>query len=152
MSKSMVDISTAAARMGTTPSALRKRIGRGTLHATKQDGQWYVTLSQNSPTVQDVGQDKPHNRPDDNDILTQTLTEELETRRRKVQELHVLLQTTQAETQTLTEELETRRRGVQELHVLMEARRREVQELHVLLQTTQSETQRAYRAGWFPPI
>ena len=44
MCKSMVDISTAAARMGITPKAVRNRLGRGTLDGTKQDGRWYVAL------------------------------------------------------------------------------------------------------------
>ena len=39
-----VDIPTAAGRMGITPEAVRKRIARGTLPATKQDGRWYVVL------------------------------------------------------------------------------------------------------------
>ncbi len=44
MSEGMVDISTAAARMGITPKAVRNRLGRGTLDGTKQDGRWYVAL------------------------------------------------------------------------------------------------------------
>ena len=40
----LVDISTAAIRLGVTPEAVRKRIARGTLSATKQDGRWYVVL------------------------------------------------------------------------------------------------------------
>ncbi len=40
-----MDISTAAARMGITPKAVRNRLGRGTLEGTKQDGRWYVALS-----------------------------------------------------------------------------------------------------------
>ena len=44
MTESMVDISTAAARMGITPKAVRNRLGRGTLDGTKQDGRWYVAL------------------------------------------------------------------------------------------------------------
>ncbi len=44
MIESMVDISTAAARMGITPKAVRNRLGRGTLDGTKQDGRWYVAL------------------------------------------------------------------------------------------------------------
>ena len=88
----MVDISTAAALMGITLNAVRKRIQRGTLQATKQDGEWYVT-------IQDVRQNTPGNDPDDKDRLIQVLTEELKARRREVQELHVLLQMSQAETQ-----------------------------------------------------
>jgi len=99
-----VDISTAAARMGITPEAVRKRIKRGTLQATKQDGRWVVTAANN---VHDTAQNVQDARPDDKDKLIQILTEELEARRqeikelqedrrREVQELHVLLQTAQA--------------------------------------------------------
>ncbi len=45
----MIDIGTAAVRMGVTPEAVRKRISRGTISATKQDGRWYI--------VQDAVQD-----------------------------------------------------------------------------------------------
>jgi len=96
-----VDISTAAARMGITPEAVRKRISRGTLRATKQDGRWYVTPeAKKGHHHLDAGQDTTHHvqdgRPDDKDRLIQMLTEEIEARRREVQELHVLLQTAQA--------------------------------------------------------
>ena len=50
MSKSMVDISTAAARMGITPKAVRNRLGRGTLDGTKQDGRWYAAAMANGHT------------------------------------------------------------------------------------------------------
>ena len=84
MSKSMVDISTAATLMGISPKAVRNRLGRGTLEGTKHDGRWYVALSQSNPTVQRVGQDKPNNRR-----LIQSLTEELDAFRREVQDLRV---------------------------------------------------------------
>ena len=99
-----LDISTAAAQMGITPEAIRKRIARGTLEATKEDGRWYVIPdSRNNhrqdageDTRQDAGQDARRHvqddRPDDRDRLIQTLTDELEARRREVSELHVLLQ------------------------------------------------------------
>jgi len=99
-----LDISTTAARMGITSEAVRKRISRGTLAATKQDGRWHVVLdgildasrpSRAGRPVQDTGQDVQDNRPDDKDHLIQVLSEELEARRREVQELHVLLQTAQ---------------------------------------------------------
>ena len=44
MSMGVVDISTAAVRMGITPKAVRNRIARGTLDGVKQDGRWYVAL------------------------------------------------------------------------------------------------------------
>jgi len=110
-----VDIGTAATRLGITPEAVRKRIGRGTIPATKQDGLWYVVLdgvqdAGRSPSrtagvgrpVQDTGEDGLDGRPDDKDRLIQTLTEELEIRRRELQELQA-----------------DRRREVSELHQLL---------------------------------
>jgi len=100
-----VDIGTAATRMGITPEAVRKRIARGTLPATKQEGRWYVTLGTSNgyhpqDTGQDAGQDTGRNVQDtwqnDKDRLIQTLTDELEARRREVSELHVLLGQAQA--------------------------------------------------------
>ncbi len=44
MCKNMVDLSTAAARIGISPKAVRNRLGRGTLDGVKQDGRWYVAL------------------------------------------------------------------------------------------------------------
>jgi len=89
-----LNISTAAAQMGITPEAVRKRIARGTLRATKQEGRWHISLKDiGQDTRQDTGQDTGQ---DDKDRLIQTLTEEINARRREVQELHVLLQTAQA--------------------------------------------------------
>jgi len=104
MDNNRVDIATAAAQMGITPEAARKRIARGSLDAVKEDGRWYITtnghVQDNEHHVQDSVQDRPDNRPDDRpdskDKLIEVLTEELEARRREVQELHVLLQTAQA--------------------------------------------------------
>jgi len=92
----MVDISTAAKQIGITPEAVRKRIGRGTLAATKQNGRWHVIPDAiNRHHVQDTGQNVQDDHPDARDKLIQILTEEVEARRREVQELHVLLQTAQ---------------------------------------------------------
>jgi len=100
-----MDIGTAAAQMGITTEAVRKRIARGTLRATKQKGRWHIIPEAKNGhhtqnTVQDTGQDTGRNVQDtwqnDNDRLIQTLTDELEARRREISELHVLLGQAQA--------------------------------------------------------
>ena len=82
----MIDIGTAAIRMGVTPEAVRKRISRGTIPATKQDGRWYIIQDGIQDDVQDAsrtsypgrpvqdtvrytGQDVQDNRPDGRDVL-----------------------------------------------------------------------------------
>ena len=78
----MIDIGTAAVRMGVTPEAVRKRISRGTISATKQDGRWYIvqdavqdassTSGVGRPvqdTVRYTGQHVQDNRPDGRDVL-----------------------------------------------------------------------------------
>jgi len=103
-----VDIGTAAIRLGITTEAIRKRIARGTLQATKQDGRWNIVLdgvpdgsqdasstSKGGRPAQDVEDNVQDGRLDDKDRLIQILTDELDARRREIGELHVLLQTTQ---------------------------------------------------------
>jgi len=108
----MVDISTAAVRMGLTSEAVRKRIARGTLPATKQDGRWYVVLDERDsldptswtghPTpdgldgVQDAVQDGKDKLIEVLQAQVVSQGEQLDARAREVQELHVLLQQTQA--------------------------------------------------------
>ena len=107
-----VDIPTAAGRMGITPEAVRKRIARGTLPATKQDGRWYVVLDGQDgqgpaswtgrPTpdgidsVQDAVQDDKDKLIEVLQAQVESQGAQLEARTREVQELHVLLQQTQA--------------------------------------------------------
>ncbi len=91
----MVDIGTAAVRMGVTPEAVRKRISRGTIPATKQDGRWYIVqdgiqdavLDASSTSgvgrpVQDTvrypGQDVQDNRPDGRDTLVAELQDRVD--------------------------------------------------------------------------
>lgn len=50
-----LDIAGAAARLGLTPEAVRKRIKRGALQAEKRDGRWYVVL----PTVLPESPERP---------------------------------------------------------------------------------------------
>jgi len=89
-----LNISTAAAQMGITPEAVRKRIARGTLRATKQEGRWHVDIGE--ATRQDTGKDTGQDdHPNDKDRLIQALTDELTSRRQEIQQLHVLLQSAQ---------------------------------------------------------
>ena len=46
----LLDIASVAVSMGITAEAVRKRIARGTLQATKRDGRWYVPASGPSKT------------------------------------------------------------------------------------------------------
>ncbi len=108
----MVDIASAAGRMGVTPEAVRKRIARGTISATKQDGRWYVVLDDQDgkdaayrtgrpvPDGLDGDQDNVQDAKDKLIEVLQAQVEsqgaQLDARTREVQELHVLLQQTQA--------------------------------------------------------
>ncbi len=90
----MVDIGTAAIRMGVTTEAVRKRISRGTIPATKQDGRWYIVQDGIQDTGQDAssasgvgrpvqdtvlytGQDVQDNRPDGRDELLDQLRSQI---------------------------------------------------------------------------
>ena len=110
----LLDIASVAGRIGITPEAVRKRIARGSLEATKQDGRWYVAMDgqdghgpasttanqkPDAPHWQEREQDASGQRQDDKDRLIDVLQgqvrsqgDELDARRREVQELHVLLQ------------------------------------------------------------
>jgi len=93
-----VSVGEAARRLGVSVDTIRRRIGRGELAAhqepTPQGFRWEVELQPN---------DQPVNGHDRNiEALVTTLqaqvhaqAEELDARRREVQELHVLLQTAQ---------------------------------------------------------
>ena len=112
--QALMDISEVAGRLGITPEAVRKRIARGSMEATKQDGRWYVSVDEQAgkisptpaatpiPDVQDAQERVPdvvRQDQDDKNRLIEALQgqvrsqgEELDARRREVQELHVLLQ------------------------------------------------------------
>jgi len=94
-----VSVGEAARRLGVSTDTIRRRIGKGELLAhrepTPQGYKWEVELGPN---------DQPLNGHEGNNealvtaLLAQVQTqgEELDARRREVQELHVLLQTAQA--------------------------------------------------------
>ena len=94
----ILDISEAARRLGITPDAVRKRISRGGLEAHKRNGRWFVVLDIQDKESKTREETRPgHNHSeDDKDRIIAILQEELEARRREVQELHVLLQQAQA--------------------------------------------------------
>lgn len=94
-----VSVGEAARRLGVSTDTIRRRISKGELIAhrepTPQGYRWEIELQPN---------DQPLNGQDSNlEVLVTTLQaqvqaqgEELDARRREVQELHVLLQTAQA--------------------------------------------------------
>lgn len=49
-----VDVKTAAAQLGLSEEAIRKRIKRGTLDAYKVDGKWFIRLDKLPDSVQDT--------------------------------------------------------------------------------------------------
>jgi len=93
-----VSVGEAARRLGVSTDTIRRRIGKGELLAqrepTAQGFRWEIELGPD---------DQPLNGHDrDNELLVTTLqaqvqaqAEELDARRREVQELHVLLQSAQ---------------------------------------------------------
>jgi len=93
-----VSVGEAARRLGVSTDTIRRRIGKGELTAhrepTPQGFRWEIELGPD---------DQPLNGHGDNELLVTTLqaqvqaqADELDARRREVQELHVLLQTAQA--------------------------------------------------------
>ena len=82
-------IASVAGRMGITPEAVRKRIARGTLQATKRDGRWYVGAP--DPSRAD-GDGRPvQDQHDDKDGFGQVLLAQLIAKDRQISELHRLL-------------------------------------------------------------
>ncbi len=59
-----VDSTRAAQALGITEDAIRKRIARGTLEGYKEDGRWYVRLTDSPPDTDQIQQDSHLNRPD----------------------------------------------------------------------------------------
>lgn len=102
-----VTISEAAVRLGVSPDTVRRRIARGELAAEKearpQGFVWFVTLPEEA---EDRGAQASTGAPPASDEvaalelahlreMNALLREEVESRRREVSELHVLLQTAQ---------------------------------------------------------
>jgi hypothetical protein len=122
---SLLPFAEAAAQLGISREALRKRITRGRVTALRRGGQWFVNLNHNGhePDTLDVS-DSPdsvrtRSRPsvlsgsggaaeirrleelvasqrDELSFLREQLQGEQEARRREVSELHILLQRAQA--------------------------------------------------------
>ena len=82
-------IAGAASRMGITPEAVRKRIARGTLKATKRNGRWYIPTS--DPSMTDGNGHPIQDRQDDKDGFGQVLLAQLIAKDQQISELHRLL-------------------------------------------------------------
>lgn len=106
-----VPIAEAAPRLGLSLAAARKRVQRRQLQAVKQDGQWYVLLSQDEEAQRPTTASAPsQGRPTTTEAVSQpwelpvrilerenaTLREQLAVKDRQIGELHVLLQQAQA--------------------------------------------------------
>ncbi len=104
-----VNIADAAGRMGVTPEAVRKRIGRGTIPATKRDGRWYVSMdgvpdasypAGGPPSSPNTGGqpvlDGVQPVQDARDAHIRTLQSELSIKNRQIEELLIVVRQTQA--------------------------------------------------------
>jgi len=88
----LLDIAGVAGRMGITPEAIRKRIARGTLQATKRNGRWYVVLDAVSgPSMTDENGRPVQDEQANKDGLVQALLAQLEAKDRQISELHRLM-------------------------------------------------------------
>lgn len=86
-----VQIFEASRRMGVSPDTIRRRIKKGELPAYKENNVWYVDVPESEIKVTD----------NDGEVqalkqLVKVLQDELEARRREIQELHVLLRDSRA--------------------------------------------------------
>jgi len=95
-----ISVGEAARRLGVSTDTIRRRISKGELLAhrepTPQGYRWEIELQPNNQPL--------NGHAGDNELLVTTLqaqvqaqAEELDARRREVQELHVLLQSAQAQ-------------------------------------------------------
>lgn len=115
-----VGIAEASARLGISREGVRQRIRRGQLAATKIDGQWWILLPDptgeptSTPTSMDPNQSRTPSNLQPNRIPYTLLTTQLEAEnqflRQECERLHELVRGEQ----------DTRRREVQELHVLLQ--------------------------------
>jgi len=82
-----VDSTRASQLMGITEDAIRKRIARGTLKGYKEDGRWYVHLSDNDQNCRTADQNRPDT--DQNHVTEAALA--IEELRARVQSLEAQL-------------------------------------------------------------
>lgn len=97
-------ISEAAARLGISVDAIRKKIRRGTIPAVKQNDRWYVEVP-DMDAAQDTTQPASSTVPDGaiTHELVELLRAELEAKNRQIERLTVLLGNAQQTVQLLTE-------------------------------------------------
>ncbi len=101
-----LSVGDAAARLGISKDALRRRIDRKSIEATKaDDGTWRVHLAEDPPTPDATTDATTDNTPRDTtpttallaekDARIALLAEQLTIKDRQIQELHVIVQTAQ---------------------------------------------------------
>jgi len=147
--REIIDIGTAAAKMGITTEALRKRVTRGALPATKKNGRWYFVLDSIDGVLDDERdvQDMKQGILDNHRDMEQGVLDD----ERDVQDMEESVQDNHLDNKdrlinTLAEELAARRKELDELRA---DHRREIQELHVLLQTAQTALTAPERRPWW---
>lgn len=87
-----VGINEASRCLGVSSDTIRRRIKKGELPAYKENGVWYVDI----PQTENASQDSSSGEVQALKQLVEVLKDELEARRREIQELHVLLRDTRA--------------------------------------------------------
>jgi excisionase family DNA binding protein len=101
-----LSVAEAALRLGISKDALRRRIDRKSIKATKvADGTWRVHLATDPPTPDATTTHTPDDKPRDTtpttalliekDARIALLTDQLTTKDRQIHELHVMLQAVQ---------------------------------------------------------
>lgn len=122
-----VDIPEAAVRLGISVDAVRKRISRGKLQATKTDAGWAVILPDRKPEVDrpDRLADTVETRPDIDGLVLLERIRGLETTLSELEHSVQLLQTQLADSRqlvsSLQDELSVRREAEMRLHSIMMA-------------------------------
>ena len=117
-------IAQAALALGVSREAIRQRLRRGTLPATKVNGQWFIHLDQlnrpgtaePTPEPTPTGDARPTNPPDGSGdgVAYARLVDHLE------KEIGFLREELQRKDELLRSEQDTRRREVSELHILLQ--------------------------------
>jgi len=113
-----IPLTDAAHRMGLSTIALRRRAERGTVEAYKIDGRWYVVVPEQSAPVNEPVRDSGPLQGTASDTTIAQVREELAFMRGRVETMHALEQ-----------ELDARRREVEQLHVMLQTAQQTAQRL-----------------------